>query len=104
MTTEIQKLITNFATTLDDAIQQIASEKVMAAIRGTLGVAAQRTPSAKPAKSRRKGPIQLCPVPRCSNRAAPIYSMVCAKHKDLPKATIKKFRETRRTRAKKAGK
>jgi hypothetical protein len=53
-------------------------------------------------RKRRKGPIQLCPVPGCANRAAPVFGMVCAKHKDLPKATIKKYREARR--AKKASK
>ncbi len=53
-------------------------------------------------RKRRKGPIQLCPVPGCSNRAAPVFGMVCAKHKDLPKAEIKKFREQRRAQKKKA--
>ena len=50
-------------------------------------------------KARKKGPIQLCPVPRCQNRAAPVFGMVCSKHKDLPKAQIKKFREARRLKA-----
>ena len=47
-------------------------------------------------RKRRKGPIQLCPVPGCTNRAAPVFGMVCSKHKDLPKADIKKYREQRR--------
>ena len=47
-------------------------------------------------RKRRKGPIQLCPVPGCTNRAAPVFGMVCSKHKDLPKAEIKKYREQRR--------
>jgi hypothetical protein len=51
-------------------------------------------------RKRRKGPIQLCPVPGCKNRAAPVFGMVCAKHKDLPKATIKKYREQRRAKKK----
>src|SRR5437867_428190 len=49
-----------------------------------------------PGRKRRKGPIQLCPVPGCNNRAAPVFGMVCAKHKDLPKSEIRKFRERRR--------
>lgn len=49
-------------------------------------------------KMRRKAPIQLCPVPGCTNRAAPVFGMVCAKHKDLPKAEIRKFREARRAK------
>jgi len=53
-------------------------------------------------KMRRKAPIQLCPVPGCTNRAAPVFGMVCAKHKDLPKAEIRKFREARRAKRDKA--
>ena len=49
-------------------------------------------------RKRRKGPIQLCPVPGCKNRAAPVFGMVCSKHKDLPKAKIKKYREQRRAK------
>lgn len=60
--------------------------------------------NAPKAAQRRKGPIQLCPVPNCKNRAAPVFGMVCAKHKDLPKATIKKYREARRQRTKAAKK
>jgi hypothetical protein len=44
----------------------------------------------------RRRPKQLCPVPGCSNPAAPVFGMVCAKHKDVPKAMIKKYREARR--------
>jgi hypothetical protein len=53
-------------------------------------------------KKRKKAPIQLCPVPGCSNRAAPVFGMVCAKHKDLPKSEIRKFREARRAKRDKA--
>ena len=49
-------------------------------------------------KMRRKAPIQLCPVPGCTNRAAPVFGMVCSKHKDLPKSEIRKFREARRAK------
>jgi hypothetical protein len=44
----------------------------------------------------RRRPKQLCPVPGCSNPAAPVFGMVCAKHKDLPKTKIKKYRAARR--------
>jgi hypothetical protein len=53
-------------------------------------------PGRPPGRKRRKGPIQLCPVPGCSNRAAPVFGMVCSKHKDVLKAQIKKYREARR--------
>src|SRR4051812_24116176 len=49
-------------------------------------------------KKRKKAPIQLCPVPGCTNRAAPVFGMVCSKHKDLPKSEIRKFREARRAK------
>jgi hypothetical protein len=53
-------------------------------------------------KKRKKAPIQLCPVPGCTNRAAPVFGMVCAKHKDLPKLEIRRFREARRAKQDKA--
>lgn len=53
-------------------------------------------------KARRKGPKQLCPVPGCKNAAAPVFGMVCSKHKDLPKAKIKEYREARRAKKLKA--
>jgi hypothetical protein len=49
-----------------------------------------------PVKARKKAPVQLCPVPGCKNRAAPIFGMVCTEHKNLPKAKIRKYREARR--------
>lgn len=59
---------------------------------------------AKPNPKRRKGPIQLCPVPNCKNRAAPIYGMVCVKHKGIAKSKIKKYRLARKAKQAKAGK
>jgi hypothetical protein len=47
-------------------------------------------------RARRKPPRQLCPAPGCKNPAAPVFGMVCAKHKDVPKAKIKEYREARR--------
>ena len=58
-----------------------------------------KAPAKKP---RKKAPLQLCPVPGCKNPAAPVFGMVCAKHKDLPKAKIKKFREARKAKKLKA--
>lgn len=62
-----------------------------------LGAAA---PSASaPAKRR---PKQFCPVPGCSGVAAPVFGMVCAKHKDMAKSKIKEYRAQRK--AAKSGK
>jgi hypothetical protein len=49
-------------------------------------------------KLRKKAPPQLCPVPGCKNRAAPIFGMVCSDHKDVPKAKIKQYREARKAK------
>jgi hypothetical protein len=46
-------------------------------------------------RRRRKGPKELCPVPGCENSAAPVFGMVCEKHRDVPKAKIAKYREAR---------
>src|SRR5262249_41704221 len=67
----------------------------------TDGLAVGR-PGRPPGRKRRKGPIQLCPVPGCTNRAAPVFGMVCSKPKDIPKAKIKKYREQRRAQKLKA--
>jgi hypothetical protein len=44
----------------------------------------------------RRRPKQLCPVPGCTNPAAPVFGMVCKDHKDVAKSQIKKYREARR--------
>jgi hypothetical protein len=88
-------------------VEQAAAERIQSAILGGLAGGAARGPG-RPRKGglagltmalgapRRKAPKQLCPVPGCKNAAAPVFGMVCAKHKDLPKAKIKKYREDRR--------
>ena len=53
-------------------------------------------------RARRQGPVQRCPVPGCRNPAAPIFGMVCAKHKDVAKSKIKKYREVRKAKKLKA--
>lgn len=47
---------------------------------------------------RRKGPIQLCPVPGCKDRAAPVFGMVCSKHRAVPKRIVAKYRAARRAK------
>jgi hypothetical protein len=56
-------------------------------------LAAAWVPAKKP---RKKAPKQLCPVPGCKNPAAPVFGMVCADHKGVPKTKIKKYRLARR--------
>jgi hypothetical protein len=51
------------------------------------------------AKLVRRRKKQLCPVPNCKNPAAPVFGMVCAKHKGVPKAKIAGYRKARAARA-----
>ena len=109
--TDVQELVQQFVEDLSSLIEQDTMSRAREAVLGAFG---GRAPAGLHlrvgkgallgARKRRKGPIQLCPVPGCSNRAAPVFGMVCAKHKDLPKAEIKKFREQRRAQKEKAKK
>jgi hypothetical protein len=119
-TTSIQSTINSlteaFARELTGLVEQAAAARIQAAILGGLGGGGRRPGRppkggmaalpALPAFSapRKKAPKQLCPVPGCKNPAAPVFGMVCAKHKDIAKAKIKKYREDRRAakQAKKA--
>ena len=60
-------------------------------------------PAVAPTAPAKRRPKQFCPVPNCKGVAAPVFGMVCAEHKGLPKAQIKKYRAERRE-AKKADK
>ena len=108
--TDVQDLVQQFVDRLSSLIEQDtvarAREAVLSAFGGRAPAGLQLRGAGKLASSavgrkRRKGPIQLCPVPGCSNRAAPVFGMVCAKHKDLPKSEIKKYREARRAQKQK---
>jgi hypothetical protein len=119
----IRDIVSQFVIRLSDLIEQDALSRAREAVISAFGGGAlgKRGPGRPPGRrgrppgsgagagrpnghlllsgrKRRKAPIQLCPVPRCTDRAAPIFGMVCSKHKDLPKAEIKKFREARRAK------
>jgi len=114
----IADIVSQFVDQLSVAMEQEAvsraREAVLAAIGGRAGgggrgrgrpaavAEVRRGPGRPPGRPRKKPPIQLCPVPGCSNRAAPVFGMVCSKHKDVPKAKIKKYREARRAKKAKA--
>ena len=101
---DIQDIVQEFVARLASLIEQDAVSRARDVVLGALGgrgVSTGRGPGRPPGsgaglRKRRKGPIQLCPVPGCTNRAAPVFGMVCSKHKDLPKTEIRKFREQRR--------
>jgi hypothetical protein len=109
---DIHSIVQDFVSRLSSLIEEDAVTRARTVVLSAFGVGSgggRRGPGRPPGpgglgrSQRRKGPIQLCPVPGCKNRAAPVFGMVCAKHKDLPKATIKKYRERRRAK-KAAGK
>ena len=112
----IQSIVDDFANQLSAFIEAQVVARARATVAAALG--AKRGPGRPPKlaklaelsapavvvgnlaskKPRKKAPPQLCPVPGCKNRAAPIFGMVCSKHKDLPKAQIKKYREARKAK------
>lgn len=119
---DIQSIVESFTSQLTALIEAQALAQARSAVFAALGgsspvakrrggppknlqlapvpqVAVAKAPAMKP---RKKAPRQLCPVPGCKNPAAPIFGMVCAKHKDLSKAKIKKFREARKAKKLKA--
>jgi hypothetical protein len=103
---DIHGIVQDFVSRLSTLIEQDAVTRARTVVLSAFGVggrgagraAGLALQSAAARSQRRKGPIQLCPVPGCANRAAPVFGMVCSKHKDLPKATIKKYREQRRAK------
>ncbi len=103
---DIRSLIENFTSQLATLVESQALAQARAAVESALGVRrpgrpAKISPIAIAAKPRKKPPKQFCPVPGCKNPAAPVFGMVCAKHKDVAKTKIKKYREARK--AKKLG-
>jgi hypothetical protein len=105
----IKSAVAEFTERLQALIEGHAMERARAAVLQAFGVQPARPPkSAAPAaatpvakKARKKLPRQLCPVPGCKNPAAPVFGMVCAKHKDVARSKIRKYREARK--AKKLG-
>jgi hypothetical protein len=107
---EIRDIVQTFTQQITAAIETQILDRARSAVNAALGNGATPRPRrgrppkalrAAPAvrtKPRRKAPKQLCPVPGCKNPAAPVFGMVCAKHKDMPKAKIKQFREARRAK------
>jgi hypothetical protein len=115
----IKAAIEEFTQRLHAILESQATERARAAVLNAFGVGAPkrrgRPPKATMAlsplaavataatkKPRKKMPPQFCPVPGCKNKAAPIFGMVCSKHKDVAKSKIKKYREARKAKKLKA--
>ena len=102
----VRSLIEGFTSQLTAILDSQAMERARHAVESAFGVKRpgrprKVSPIATEKKTRKKAPRQLCPVPGCKNPAAPVFGMVCAKHKDVAKAKIEKYREARK--AKKLG-
>jgi hypothetical protein len=100
-------IVANFTSQLTAIIERETLDRARAAVVGALGSGNGRGTSIKAldiatGRPRKKAPKQLCPVPGCKNPAAPVFGMVCAKHKDISKTKIKKYREARRAKKQKA--
>jgi hypothetical protein len=111
----IQSIVDDFANQLSALIEEQVLARARIAVAEALGGATGKRGPGRPPKlatlaklsgagfldgrrRRKKAPPQLCPVPGCKNRAAPIFGMVCSTHKDVPKAKIKQYREARRAK------
>src|SRR4051812_44714729 len=103
---DIRALAQSFITSLVAAVEQNTAKRIESALLDGVGVAPRRGPGRPPKnglfalssvkRSTRPRVKQLCPVPGCKNPAAPVFGMVCAKHKDIAKAKIKEYRDARR--------
>lgn len=112
----LQSLVTDFVNRLvsvvEAATRQRVQQAVLSAFNGAANGASLPRRRGRPPKNPifgatlvapvRRRPKQLCPVPGCTNPAAPVFGMVCAKHKDIPKAQIRKYRADRRAAKDKA--
>jgi hypothetical protein len=104
--TDLHLLVETYAASLIRAVELATTDRIRAAVTAALGAAPKRGRGRPPKNpflipallgaSRKPGGKQLCPVPGCTHAAAPVFGMVCAAHKDVPRAEIKKFRERRR--------
>lgn len=102
----VEEFVRQIVVTVESATAQRVQSAVMSALGGGVAGAGFPRRRGRPPKNPllatnlfapiRRRPKQLCPVPGCTNPAAPVFGMVCAKHKDVPKAQIKKYRANRR--------
>jgi hypothetical protein len=109
---ELTRIVNNFTARIVSIVDSAAQQRLQGVINAALGMPARRGPGRPPktlfgvvsvgtvdAGPRRKRVKVLCPVPGCKGVAAPVFGMVCAKHKDVAKSKIRKYRKARREQA-----
>ena len=103
MATDIRSIVETFVNKVVAIVEADSRHRVQEAVGAAFGgvLAASRGPG-RPARALsapiKRRPKQLCPVPGCTGLAAPVFGMVCSKHKDMPRAKIAEFRAQRRAR------
>lgn len=113
MSSAINVLVAEFVAKVWDAVEVEIYEKLVAALKAAMPGSAGRDVSrwtpfrdAKPGVAAALGqtktgrPKQMCPVPGCDGVAAPLYGMVCGRHKNVAKSKIAKYRAARKAMAK----
>jgi hypothetical protein len=105
METNIRSLVENFVNQIVAAVEADSVRRVQQAVTAAFGGATSARRRGRPPRALagvasgalvKRRPKQFCPVPGCTGVAAPVFGMVCSKHKDLPKAKIKEYRAARR--------
>ncbi len=114
MESNIRSLVEGFVNQIVAAIEADSVRRVQQAVTAAFtGAAAPASRRGRPARALaasapavaapvKHRPKQLCPVPGCTGVAAPVFGMVCAKHRGMAKSKIKEYRAQRK--AAKAGK
>jgi hypothetical protein len=113
METNIRSLVEGFVNQIVASIEADSVRRVQQAVTAAFAGGAAPGRSGRPARALaasalaaaapvKRRPRQFCPVPGCTGIAAPVFGMVCAKHKNVAKSKIKEFRAQRK--AAKSGK
>lgn len=109
---DMETMVRAFVAQISDSIQRQVRSKIqaaMAVLHESATAGQQPTYAPQPQQTQlqpyqatqqqprvRKRARVLCPVPGCDRVAAPVFGMLCAAHKDLPKGQIKQYRELRK--------
>ena len=98
----VQVYFNAFIIQLVAAVEEAVLRQVSAVIDHTFGRESKRIDGSTetsvylPVKKRKPRAKQLCSVPGCEGVAAPIFGMVCGKHRDVAKSKIARYRAERK--------